>query len=321
MRVTKATIPQAVSKAEDTAFTAAAPPAPEFEPQSTTLQMALRVSTTTPFVYNGGNKDQPNFPPLIHLTWKNKQLPWRGQTCLDQWRIMNPDHQVLLWTDDDLDAFFKRFYPQWYAMLMSLPKPVLRADLFRYMVLYVFGGVYADVDVCPLKPVREWLTADAVDDQQSNVPITAVLGVEADNTRPDWREYWPRQLQICQWTFASVPGHAIWADTIYRSARKLEEMWRAGGSKSWNARQVQDNILELTGPALFTDVVMSFFDQAGLNTTFDALHNMPRPRQMDDVLLLTITGFSPGRNAMNSQPVTHRQALVEHHFQGSWKDQ
>ena len=36
-------------------------------------------------------------------------------------------------------------------------KPVQKADIFRYIVLMVHGGVYADIDVTCVRPVDQWI--------------------------------------------------------------------------------------------------------------------------------------------------------------------
>ena len=33
----------------------------------------------------------------------------------------------------------------------------MRADMWRYAILYAFGGIYADIDVLALHPMEQWL--------------------------------------------------------------------------------------------------------------------------------------------------------------------
>ena len=35
--------------------------------------------------------------------------------------------------------------------------PIQRADVFRYAVVFFFGGFYADIDVICLRPIEEWV--------------------------------------------------------------------------------------------------------------------------------------------------------------------
>ena len=39
----------------------------------------------------------------------------------------------------------------------TVPLGVMRADIWRYSILYVNGGIYADWDVTNLTPIQKWL--------------------------------------------------------------------------------------------------------------------------------------------------------------------
>ena len=41
-------------------------------------------------------------------------------------------------------------------MFLKFPLPVMKADFWRYCVLYINGGIYADLDAKPLIPINEW---------------------------------------------------------------------------------------------------------------------------------------------------------------------
>ena len=48
-----------------------------------------------------------------------------------------------------------------HAVYKSFPVPVMRADFWRYAILYAFGGIYADIDVEALLPLEDWLPPKA----------------------------------------------------------------------------------------------------------------------------------------------------------------
>lgn len=39
-----------------------------------------------------------------------------------------------------------------------MPKSILKADFFRYLILFARGGVYTDIDTVSLKPIDEWIS-------------------------------------------------------------------------------------------------------------------------------------------------------------------
>ena len=42
--------------------------------------------------------------------------------------------------------FVKTEWPQYWETYAIMPHPVMRADLFRYLILLRYGGIYTDVD-------------------------------------------------------------------------------------------------------------------------------------------------------------------------------
>lgn len=52
----------------------------------------------------------------------------------------------------------------------AFPYGVMKADFWRYAVMYVYGGLYADIDAISVKPIDEWLDPSC----------TAVIGLEND---------------------------------------------------------------------------------------------------------------------------------------------
>jgi len=135
----------------------------------------------------------------------------------------------------------------------DMPRSILKADYWRYIIVALLGGVYSDIDTTLLKPINQWganadiwipsqgspvhplvqknLEAmDAADKQSTSpsdflTPPSFVLGLEADVAHvDDWSKYFARKLQISQWTFAASPGHPILLDAIQRIIEVAEEL-------------------------------------------------------------------------------------------------
>lgn len=139
---------------------------------------------------------------IIHHSWKtaNRDLMDDDmRSALDSFSNKNPDVVQIVWDDEDIQQFTDSFYPSIKKVFRDLPKAVLRADLFRYMVLATFGGVYSDIDTRCLKPIDEWTAGES--------DIDFLVGVEADPDRADWAEWYARRLQWVQWTLSAAKGH------------------------------------------------------------------------------------------------------------------
>ena len=72
------------------------------------------------------------------------------------WRSMNPDFGYMFFDDDDMHRFLSATNETRHLWLWErLAAGVLKADLFRTLVLCRIGGVYADVDAKPHRPLRD----------------------------------------------------------------------------------------------------------------------------------------------------------------------
>jgi hypothetical protein len=85
-------------------------------------------------------------PRLIHQTWRDRDVPQRFAAYVASWARFHPGWTARLWTDADLDALAAEHFPELLPMFRAYPYPIMRADLGRYMILAVHGGVYADLD-------------------------------------------------------------------------------------------------------------------------------------------------------------------------------
>lgn len=85
-------------------------------------------------------------PKIFHRIWLSGGLEnpmpdefvYYGQTFID----LHPDWEYKLWTDKNIPV--KKFINK--ELYESIDGLVLKADIARFELLYMFGGVYADVD-------------------------------------------------------------------------------------------------------------------------------------------------------------------------------
>jgi alpha 1,6-mannosyltransferase len=197
---------------------------------------------------------------------------------------------------------------------LSMPLPILKADFFRYLILLARGGVYADIDTQALKPTTEWIPQSF-----DSKTVGLVVGIEADPDRPDWAEWYSRRIQFCQWTIKSKPGHPVLRDIVAKITAETLKRKRAGTLKPDH-----QNVVEWTGPAVWTDSVFSYFndpeyfdmESSPSNITFKDFTGMREPKKIGDVVVLPITSFSPGIGHSGAGPVDDPMAFVKHEFEG-----
>lgn len=263
---------------------------------------------------------EAKFPAYIWQTWKwtpaNGEFQFREQEA--SWTEQHPGfiHEVV--TDDVALQLLRLFYasvPEVVEAYRALPLPVLKADFFRYLILYARGGIYSDIDTYAIRSAVEWIPP-----QIPRESIGLVIGIEADPDRPDWEDWYSRRVQFCQWTIQSKPGHPVLRDIIARITNETLSRKRTGSL----AKVRGNDVVGLTGPAAWTDTIMDyfnderFFDMAGSKGRIDWKNftGMEMSKRVGDVVVLPITSFSPGVEQMGSKDYEDPMAFVKHDFEG-----
>lgn len=267
---------------------------------------------------------ETKFPAYIWQTWKmtpqDGKFQFREQEA--SWSLLHPGfvHEVI--TDGvavDLLRLLYASVPEVLEAYDALPLPVLKADFFRYLILLARGGIYSDIDTFAIRSAVEW-----VPDRIPRSSIGLIVGIEADPDRPDWKDWYSRRIQFCQWTIQSKPGHPVLRDIVVRITEETLKKQKAGEFTSG----FQDkNVVEFTGPAIWTDVIMDYlndgryFDMANSKGPIDWRNftGMENSKKVGDVVILPITSFSPGVGQMGAKDYEDPMAFVKHDFEGTWK--
>ena len=92
---------------------------------------------------------------IIHLvaTWENGSAPLVTERWIMSWRAHNPHWQILIWSKEAARKLIDKAHPELLSLYDSYPQELFRADVIRYVILYHYGGVYADIDMECLKPL------------------------------------------------------------------------------------------------------------------------------------------------------------------------
>lgn len=159
-------------------------------------------------------------PKILHFTWKTEQLPRPMQRYFDAWRRLHPDWEIRLWTDETMRTFVSGRHPEFLSTYDGYAKGIQRADAFRYLVLGALGGVYADLDVEPFRPITPLLQHHAF------------LGIEPLEHIGADRLHQGVPFLLTNAFMGSVPGHRLWREIIERMPRLsgLETFYATGPS-------------------------------------------------------------------------------------------
>ncbi|KZN91205.1 Initiation-specific alpha-1,6-mannosyltransferase [Penicillium chrysogenum] len=116
------------------------------------------------------------------------------------------DEKAIKFVINELSAI-----PEIATIYKSYPHNVLRADLLRYLLLWYYGGFYADIDVFPARTIKtcpaleSFFTPTPEDYTQNTHPdVSLVVGIEVDEPYAspqfmrDW--HWTRSYGLIQYT-------------------------------------------------------------------------------------------------------------------------
>jgi hypothetical protein len=116
----------------------------------------------------------------------------------------------------------------------------MKADFWRYAIVWKYGGVYSDVDVACSRPIQDW---------GHDSKCEVVLALE-------------NSAHICQWTFASRKGHPLFGLAL----ELIVNSTLNDGGVSSRVGQVGDDfafVHHYTGPGVFTRALLALLLQRG----------------------------------------------------------
>jgi len=138
-------------------------------------------------------------PKIIHHIWMgNKEIPQNNIFCINTIKELHKDFEYKLWIDKDIDELMKNDFPDYYDEFNKLPRMIMKIDMFRYFLMYKFGGLYTDVDYYMFK------SFDLLENQ-----VVIPCNREFEDKTPEC-------LGNC--FFASIPNHSFWKslmDTLF----------------------------------------------------------------------------------------------------------
>ncbi|KAK7755830.1 hypothetical protein SLS62_002115 [Diatrype stigma] len=272
---------------------------------------------------DSGTGDEPLIPRKIWQIFYSDDLDEGTLVDTTSWLVRNKDYAYTLVGMDGADRFVNEHFaddPELRKTYHALPNFGMKSDLLRYLLLWIEGGVYADIDTTALRPVRDWVP------RALRPLVRAVVGIEFDRRDGGgWAEI-PHDLQFGQWTLAAAPGHPLFGAMAARALASAAALARDHGTTLPLLRPSNMEVLNATGPAAWTDVVFDHLRRE--DPRLVSLRNfsfMEEPTLYGDVLVLPIDGFGMGQPHSGSTPddgeggTIPDVALVKHHFRGKWR--
>lgn len=161
--------------------------------------------------------------------------------CVDAWKKIHTDYDIKFHTDGDIRHDLCKAYPDYVETYDDAPG-IVKGQIGRYLMMKLYGGTYADVDVYPFRHLDTWIDPD-------DELITVLRGT--DQSGEDYE---------MDYQFHSIPDHPVWDDLI------------VSGVLKWNNHDTY-----LDGVNRYRRMV---FDTIGVHHYHETISKYPR-RQME----------------------------------------
>lgn len=186
-------------------------------------------------------------PKKIWQTYKTTYdlLPDYAMSATKTWIDKNPDWEYNYFSDEDVMDFVRdNFGQSWVEIFESCPLGVMRADIWRVMVLYINGGMYTDLDTICNVSISEWF--------DQSIGFKNKVGehewVELSNKRILLNA--EHEMHLEQWTFLSEAEHPC-------LAKILENIENSFINPDYSNPHF---VHHMTGPGVFTKSILEYLD-------------------------------------------------------------
>ena len=225
-------------------------------------------------------------PHIIHQTHKSREFVKSNEKLSDaaqSWIDTGYDYRF--YDDTRADNFMKTLedeFPGIYNIYDQLPIPVMKADLFRYCIVYKVGGIYADADTV--------LVDGKIDKLVGYTGFVCVSEINQDD--------------VCQWVFSASKDCPVLKKVIQFTMHML--------SSANIENELRDDstgaVLDLTGPKVFTRAFREYLIENGESQD---IVNTPNVRDIPREIL--------SRNKILMHPDDFNHDTVVHLFASQWE--
>ena len=249
-----------------------------------------------------------------HNIWQTSNYPAENissenEKYMKTWTDLNPGYQHKLLTDQLIAGYVRDHFhaknPNIKETFLQAKDFVLQLDLIKYMVLWAEGGVYSDLDVACVQPLKQWVPPQFID------KAGIVLGVQVEQKAGqdgNARE----SFQLADWTIMSKPNQPFLWFLYQRLTENIkllaaEETVPAPDNRPYN-------ISDVTGRNALTQAFLAYTTSVtATKVTVNNFTKIAEPTLFGEILVLPVQAFAS----------SHRNGkeFVHHYETGSSKSE
>jgi mannosyltransferase OCH1-like enzyme len=225
-------------------------------------------------------------PLIIHQIYEGRDGTTPNEILLElakTWKEKNPSFEYQFWDYKKIDAFLENYYPDFILTYHNFRYDVQRWDAIRYLILYHFGGIYADLDYECIESI-ELLFKDR----------SCCCGTEP----PEHGRIFHRPYIISNAFMAVEPKHPFFKLII-----------KTISNNHSNAKDKFNYVLETTGPYMLSQLYEDYNEREKI---WLIPSDIISPLSQPEVMLI--------RNGITTDEISEKveKAYAIHYFFGSW---
>jgi hypothetical protein len=236
--------------------------------------------------------------------------------CIHEYKKIYPDYEIIVYDNKDIYAIIEKYYKEYLPDIKKIKIGAVLADIFRYLILYLEGGIYSDMDCLPLQSIDTLFDCTQPffhnDENRlyknryfihscktcilnnTNTNTYTCMGHQYIHKNTDvivCYEFYPNQ--ICQWFMISKPKQQVFLDCFLACMKNIRILQNVNKYSP----DYSDLVVTHSGPKLFTKMILQ-----------DTKSN---------IAILPEVFFCCGSN-YNTVPIT-KSSYVKHYFMNSWR--
>jgi mannosyltransferase OCH1-like enzyme len=166
-------------------------------------------------------------PLNVYITWKTKNLPEFMNKNVEDLKQKNQEFNFILYDNNDCEQFIRNNFDNKVLNAYNRLKPgAYKADLWRYCIMYKYGGIYLDIKFKLMNNFKLLLLTDKE------------YYVKDD---PSW---FPNKIGLYNAVLVALPNNKIYLDCINKIIDNI------------NKNYYGPNQLYPTGPGLFGEIYL-----------------------------------------------------------------
>ena len=235
------------------------------------------------FLKHSPKKPIRNIPKIMHFIFE----PFRYASIPDEWKLniekfrtLNPDYVVMIHTLSDSESLLSESYPELYVTYCGLRDTISKIDYTKYIMLYHYGGLYADLDITWFRSLRDLVIGG----------WNMILCKEKDYAIRN-------QINNC---FMACKKKS---DFILRLLRDCEQT---------NHLDIVERVLHTTGPVFLTKTFHKSYPKL---TELSYLSNTTTKPLLSNNILILPTLFTSNIEKKDQDP---RFLIFHHNYDSSW---